>query len=162
MVDIARLGEQEWDVYRDMRLASLEQAPYAFGSELATERDRTEAEWRDRLEHRTQFVAREEGRPVATVGCIAEEEGVLGLVSMWVAPHARGTGVADLLVDAAVAEARDQGCDAIAAWISEGNEHAERLYARHGFVRTGRVQPVDVDRPMRGVEYEMRRTNPPR
>ena len=60
MVDIARLGEQEWDVYRDVRLASLEEAPSAFGSRLAAERDRTEAEWRDRLEHRTQFVAREE------------------------------------------------------------------------------------------------------
>lgn len=162
MVDIARLGEQEWDVYRDVRLASLEEAPSAFGSRLAAERDRTEAEWRDRLEHRTQFVAREEGRPVATVGCLAEAEGAMELVSMWVAPPARGTGVADLLVDAVVAEARDRGCETIVVWVSEGNEPAERLYVRHGFVRTGRVQPVDVDHPVRGMEFEMRRVDPPR
>lgn len=157
MVDIARLGEQEWEVYRDVRLASLEEAPSAFGSRLAAELDRTEADWRDRLERRTQFVAREEGRPVGTVGCLAEAEGAMELVSMWVAPPARGTGVADLLVDAVVAEARDHGCETIVAWVSEGNEPAERLYVRHGFVRTGRVQPVDVDRPVRGVEFEMRR-----
>jgi GNAT superfamily N-acetyltransferase len=159
MADIERLGEQEWDVYRDVRLASLEEAPSAFGSRLVTERDRTAAEWRDRLEHRTQFVAREEGRPVATVGCLAESEGTMELVSMWVAPPARGTGVADLLVDAVVAESRDRGCRTIVAWVSEGNERAERLYARHGFARTARVQPVDVDRPVGGVEFEMRRVD---
>ena len=161
MVDIARLGEQEWDVYRDVRLASLEEAPSAFGSLRATERDRTEAEWRDRLTHRTQFVAREAGRPIATVGCLAEAKGVMELVSMWVAPPARGTGVADLLVDAVVSEARDRGCATVMAWISEGNDAAERLYARHGFGRTGRVQPVDIDDSVRGVEFEMRRVEPP-
>ena len=161
MVDIARLEEREWDVYRDVRLASLEEAPSAFGSRLATERDRTEAEWRDRLEHRTQFVAREEGRPIATVGCLAGSEDVMDLVSMWVAPPARGTGAADLLVDAVVGEARDRGCETIVVWVSEGNERAERLYVRHGFVRTDRVQPVDVDHPVRGMEFEMRRVDPP-
>ena len=161
MVDIARLEEREWDVYRDVRLASLEEAPSAFGSRLATERDRTEAERRDRLEHRTQFVAREEGRPIATVGCLAGSEDVMELVSMWVVPPARGTGVADLLVEAVVAEARDQGRATIVVWVSEGNERAERLYVRHGFVRTDRVQPVDVDHPVRGMEFEMRRVDPP-
>jgi GNAT superfamily N-acetyltransferase len=160
MVNIERLGEEEWDVYRDVRLASLEEAPAAFGSRLATERDRTEAEWRDRLKHRTQFVAREEGRPVGTVGCLAETEGSIELVSMWVAPPVRGTGVADLLVDV-VAESRDRRCKTIVAWVSEGNERAERLYVRHGFARTGREQPVDIDRPVRGVEFEMRRVDPP-
>ncbi len=45
-------------------------------------------------------------------------------------------------------------------WVSEGNEPAERFYLRHGFVRTGRVQPIDVDLPVRGVEFEMRRVYP--
>jgi GNAT superfamily N-acetyltransferase len=162
MADIARLGEEEWGVYRDVRLASLEDAPSAFGSRLADERALTDAAWRARLESRTQFVAREEHRPVATVGCLAEEAGSVELVSMWVAPDARGTGVADLLVDAVVADARDRGCHTTVLWVSEGNEPAERLYTRHGFARTGRVQPVDVDDPIRGVEFEMRRVEPRR
>ena len=162
MVHVARLREQDWDIYRDLRLASLEETPSAFGSLFATERDCTEAEWRDRLAHRTQFVAKEGGRPIATVGCLAEAEGVVELVSMWVAPPARGTGVADLLVEAVVAEARDRECATVVAWVSWGNDAAERLYVRHGFARTGRMQPVDADDSARGVEFEMRRIDPPR
>ena len=160
MVDIVRLGEGDWDVYRDVRLASLEDSPSAFGSRLADERDRTDASWRERLADRTQFVAWDEGRPVATVGCLPEEDGAVELVSRWVAPAARGTGVADLLVDAVVGDARDRGCDTTVLWVSEDNRPAERLYARHGFARTGRVQPVDVRDLARGTEFEMRRVDP--
>lgn len=161
MVDIARLGAQDWEAYRDVRLAALGDAPSAFGSRLADERDRVEAEWRTRLEQRTQFVAREEGLPVATVGCRAAGDGAVELVSLWVAPPSRGTGVADLLVDAVVADARDKGCATIVLWVSEGNEPAERLYARHGFMRSGRRQPVEDDDPGRGMEFEMRRSDRP-
>ena len=83
------------------------------------------------------------------------------LVSLWVAPLRRGTGVADLLVDAVIEEARDRGCPTVVAWITEGNEAAERLYSRHGFGRTGRVQPVDPDDSARGVEFEIRKVEPP-
>ena len=162
MANIARLAEEGWGVYRDVRLASLEDSPSAFGSKLADERQLTDAAWRARLAHRTQFVAWDEGHVVATVGSLAEEEGTIELVSMWVTPDARGTGVAGLLIDAVVADARDRGRGTIVLWVSEGNEPAERLYVRHGFARTGRVQPVDVDDPARGVELEMRRVQPRR
>ena len=160
MVDISRLGDADWGVYRDVRLASLEDSPSAFGSQLADERGRTDASWRARLANRTQFVAWDEGRLIATVGCLPWEDGAIELVSMWVAPAARGTGVADLLVDAVVAHARDRGCHTTILWVSEGNGPAERLYARHGFARTGRVQPVDDRDPARGTEFEMRRVDP--
>jgi len=161
MVDIARLGPQEWHVYRDLRLAALEDSPSAFGSRLDAERDRDEAEWRARLERRTQFVARTDGRPVGTVGCIVRPGDAIELVSMWVAPSARGAGVGGRLVEAVASEARGRGVATIVAWISEGNERAERLYERHGFVRTGTTQPIDDDDVSRGREFEMRRDDPP-
>jgi GNAT superfamily N-acetyltransferase len=156
MAEIARLDGHGWEAYRDVRLSALEDAPTAFGSTLEVERARAEAEWRARLEHRTQFVAREGARTVATVGCL-DEDGAVELVSMWVAPEARGSGVADRLVGAVLDVARARGHGITVLWVSDGNRAAERLYERHGFARTGRVQPIDDDDPARGMEFEMRR-----
>jgi len=44
----------------------------------------------------------------------------------------------------------------VSLWVSEGNEPAEILYARHGFARSGRTQPIDEDNAGRGLEFEMR------
>jgi GNAT superfamily N-acetyltransferase len=158
MVDIERLGPDAWEVYRDLRLSSLRDAPEAFGSRHEVERERTEAEWRGRLATRTQFIAVKDARPVGTVGCRPEPERELELVSMWVAPDARNTGVADRLVEAVIDEARTRGDTTVTLWVAQGNAPAERLYARHGFVPSGRVQPIDDDDLARGSELEMRLT----
>jgi ribosomal protein S18 acetylase RimI-like enzyme len=156
VTEIAQLSRDDWEIYRGARLAALEDSPSAFGSRLGAERHRTEAEWRDRLGHRTQFVARGEGEVLGTVGCLVDG-GVAELVSMWVAPEARGSDVADQLVDAVLTHARERGCEATVLWVSDGNVPAERLYARRGFLPTGRTQPVDERDPYRGIVFEMRR-----
>src|SRR5215212_9627149 len=116
MIEVERLEASDWTLYRDLRLASLGDAPSAFGSRLVDERERTEAEWRDRLERRSQFVAREDGRPVATAGWLEAKDGAAELVSLWVAPASRGIGVGDRLVEAVVTAARRRGCEPIRLW----------------------------------------------
>jgi ribosomal protein S18 acetylase RimI-like enzyme len=61
---------------------------------------------------------------------------------MWVRHTTRGRGVGDLLVLAALRWATDHDFAQVQLWVAEGNDRAERLYARHGFQRTGSVQPV--------------------
>ena len=39
----------EWRTYKDLRLRALADSPDAFGSTLAAEQDRTDAEWSSRL-----------------------------------------------------------------------------------------------------------------
>jgi GNAT superfamily N-acetyltransferase len=160
MGDLERLGPDAWEVYRDVRLASLADAPHAFGSRLEIERRRTESEWRGRLSARTQFIVIRDGRPRGTVGCRPDVDGELELVSMWVAPDARGQGLGARLVRAVLDEARTRADGGVVLWVAEGNVRAEELYVRHGFARTGRTQPIDDDEPGRGVEFEMRRTDP--
>jgi hypothetical protein len=41
-------------------------------------------------------------------------------------------------------------------WVTEGNTHAEALYERHGFVRTGDA----IDHPRREFEMSKRIHNP--
>ena len=46
------------------------------------------------------------------------------------------------------------GHEAVTLWVSVGNDRAEALYARHGFVRTGATQPIRDEDPSR-LELEM-------
>jgi GNAT superfamily N-acetyltransferase len=68
-----------------------------------------------------------------------EPDGWVELISMWVAPFARGRGVGDALVGAALDWAREKQASGIALAVFEGNEHALALYLRHGFVDAGEM-----------------------
>lgn len=74
---------------------------------------------------------------------------VAALTSLWVAPGSRGHGIGDRLVVAVVDWAKAAGFSQLLLWVTEGNLHAEALYRRNGFIRTGAL----VDEPRR--EFEM-------
>jgi hypothetical protein len=84
------LTAEDWQLYRRVRLAALEEAPYAFGSTYAAERDSPERRWRQTLRDRTRFVAEEEGVVLGTVsGGDGDESGVAAMTAMWVDPRFR-------------------------------------------------------------------------
>ena len=156
-VGLRRLTTADWRVYRELRLAALADAPYAFGSTLEEEQTLTEADWRKRLGTREQFVAYLDGAPAGTVaGVRSDDSSRAELVSMWVRPQARGQGVGSVLVNAVLDWASRAGYSEVRLWVSEGNGAAERLYARHEFVRTGQTQPIRADDPTR-LEFAMAR-----
>ena len=145
-------------MFREVRLAALQEAPYAFGSTYERERSAEESNWRERLGNRTQMVAEVGGEIAGTAAGIAADGDPAGgrpaaLISMWVAPQSRGLGVGARLVNAVVDWAKQDGHDSVFLWVTEGNAVAERLYERCGFVRTGQVQPVHPGEPR--LEYEM-------
>ncbi|HEX8784997.1 MAG TPA: GNAT family N-acetyltransferase, partial [Telluria sp.] len=74
--------------------------------------------------------------------CDAEEAGVVNLFQMWVAPEARGRGVAAALLQDAIAWARSIGAQRIRLGVVGGNEAAARLYARAGFRDVGAPAPL--------------------
>ncbi|MHB8611540.1 MAG: GNAT family N-acetyltransferase [Candidatus Dormibacteraceae bacterium] len=132
----------------------MKDAPYAFGSTWESEKDFTEQDWRKAVESRTRFVAEIHGHiaGMAAASGSAFSRGA-SLTSLWVAPGSRGRGVGDSLVAAVFGWASDGGFDQIFLWVADGNLHAERLYERHGFRRTGQAQKV---RPgQKRLEFEM-------
>ena len=78
------------------------------------------------------------------------------VTSMWVDPGFRRRGVGDLLVKTVLDWAKQSGYSKVVLWVTAGNEEAQRLYARNGFVRTGEVAQVRPGEA--GLEYEMELT----
>ncbi len=149
-MSVRRLSPDEWQAFREIRLAALKDAPYAFGSTWEHEMERSDEEWRQALTSRTRFVAVRDGQVVGlAAGGDSGPDGVAALTSLWVDPRARGRGVGDKLVISVTDWARDAGYKQLVLWVTEGNQHAEALYERNGFTRTGDV----ISEPRR--EFEM-------
>lgn len=155
-MEIVQLVPEDWATFRALRLAAVADAPYAFSSTLAWERQHDEAGWRARLATRTQFAARDgEDHWLGTAGAFGDGPSI-DLVSMWVAPDARGRGIGAALVERVIEHARAIGAGAIYLMVTEGNTAAAQLYARCGFAWTGVVQPVRFGEPRTEREMVLR------
>ncbi|MCM6774493.1 GNAT family N-acetyltransferase [Nocardia sp. CDC159] len=151
---IRRLTPTDWPILRDIRLRALADAPSAFGATLLEARARTEQQWHTRLRDRAVFIATLGDTAVGTIAATASpEHRTAHLISTWVAPEARGTGIADQLIYAVIDWAIATGHTAIRLEVSDPNIRAERLYLRHGFTRTGRHGIISPDDPR--PEFEM-------
>ncbi len=190
-VQVRRAHPDEWATVRDVRLAALADTPDAFASTLSREQARTEPQWRSRIRAWPWFLAWHAGTPAGLVAAVPDQpasgppaagprtgpatgpatQGARGwhLVSMWVSPQARGTGVAELLVGAVVDHAGAVGAPRVTLWVVVGNARARAFYRRMGFTPTGRRQayprdgadPLDEEELARPVRSAAPPTAPP-
>jgi ribosomal protein S18 acetylase RimI-like enzyme len=148
-ISIRRIGAEQWRLWRELRLAALAEAPEAFGSRLADWQGAgdTERRWRARLDSvPLNLIADLDGGPAGMASGVGDG-GEVELISMWVAPFARGAGVGDALIEAFLDWAVGLHPDRIQLRVMEGNERAAALYRRHGFVDAGPVEPAGDDEP---------------
>lgn len=151
--ELVRLDADGWRDLRDVRLASLADAPWAFGSRHADWVDATEERWRARLtDVPLTIVARSGDGFVGVVSGVATEEHV-ELISMWVSPEHRGTGLAGRLICGVVEWAASLGHDTF-LMVRDDNARAIAVYERAGFTDLG-VPPDWPDEQPR--ERRMRR-----
>ena len=157
---VARARPDDWRDLRDVRLRALADAPSAFGSTLAREVAFPDDVWRERAAQGRTLLARtvpdDDGRVggagaagvvvgVATVVPSPDDPTAAELVSVWVDPGARGTGVAAALLRSADALATELGAWTLALWVTTTNIRARRLYERAGFAPTGETKPLPSD-----------------
>lgn len=149
-IDVRELSPGDWELWRSLRLAALTDAPSAFGSRLADwqgEGDR-EARWRERLSIADSYniVAMLDGEPAGMASGVAGETAdTVELISMWVAPSARGHGVGDVLMQRIEQWASRNAARIMRLNIAADNPGADRLYRRHGFAYTGQDAPPMPD-----------------
>ncbi|WP_405799640.1 GNAT family N-acetyltransferase [Streptomyces sp. NBC_01506] len=151
MVRLRVVTANDWPLWREARLAALTDAPHAFKSLLSDWHRGGEEQWRTRLETPGTYniLASVDGRTAGMARGVPVDTGVCELRSVWVAPDARGLGVADRLIAAVETWARRSGATTLKLAVFPGNEPAVALYRRHGFALTeqrGDVLPDGVTR----------------
>ena len=144
-ISVRRFSPADWPLYKSLRLRSLEESPDAFGSTLELECGRADAAWAERL-HNAALSGRDcalfaqiEGVPSGLVWAKADasDTGCVNLFQLWVTPEARGRGVGDALLHAAIDWARQYGAGLVKLGATCGDTAAIRLYQRAGFVEVG-------------------------
>jgi ribosomal protein S18 acetylase RimI-like enzyme len=140
-LQLRRLSTDDWAAFAALRLAALTEAPDAFGSTLADWRDASEQRWRNRVALAPlNLVASLDGSDVGMLSGLEEVPGTVEVISVWVAPGARGQGVGDAMLEALLAWADDRDAQRVVLTVTEHNVAAQRLYGRLGFVATGEVK----------------------
>lgn len=78
---------------------------------------------------------------LGSIFCVRLNDTIAKLRLFYVVPKARGSGVAQALLDQCLNFARDAGYPGLELWTHESHTAAGRIYARNGFART-RAEPV--------------------
>jgi len=153
VTDVRPIGPDDWKAWRELRLAALAEAPFAFGSQYADWVDATEDRWRERLSSpgAYQVIASIDGTPAGMAGGFLSADDTAELVSMWVAPAGRGKGVGNALMTAIEDWARGIGAATLKLSVVPGNDPAHNLYLRHGYVDTDEPGDLMAD----GVRREL-------
>ena len=144
--ELVQLDADGWRDFRDVRLASLVDSPGAFGSRHADWVDASEERWRGRLtDVPLTIVARSQGAFVGVVSGVPSDDHV-ELISMWVSPEHRGTGLAGRLIDAVVEWSTALGHDTF-LMVRDDNARAITAYERAGFTGLGVPTDWPADEP---------------
>ncbi len=145
-IEIRVLDRDEWQIYREIRLAALRDAPEAFVDRFEDEAARDDQIWRDRMARASRIIAERGGEPVGMV-CLGLHDGdpetgeVFGL---WTAPTVRGQRVARDLVSTAARQATKNGYRQLYFWAVSDSASAVGFASSFGFRPTSSRRPVRV------------------
>ena len=150
-INVKVLGEEDWQVYRDLRLAALQESPGAFVATLEQEEALDEQRWRERVGRSRRLVAERDGAVLGVVSVGHDDEahaGTAELFGLWVTPEVRGSGVAWKLVEAGADQAFRDGRSHLSYWVGTGNGRAVAFASSFGF------RPGNRRRQMRATGQE--------
>jgi ribosomal protein S18 acetylase RimI-like enzyme len=141
MRSIRRINKGESALYKQLRLASLKDAPEAFSTTYESAAQRSPESWAAQADasaegsNRFTFFAliAEEATGLAALYRDADGSAQGEIFQVWVSPVFRGTGLAGELVDFILRYAKNHGFNKIRAEVMASNGRALRFYEKHGF-----------------------------
>jgi ribosomal protein S18 acetylase RimI-like enzyme len=141
-ISVRRLDRPDAPALRELRLESLRLHPECFGADLEAEEAMSVDDMAARMLTGTSFGGFVDG-VLSGLAVFAKPKnrktghtGELG--AMYVRADARGTGLADALVEAVIDQAVATGTEQIKLTVNAENPRAIKLYERHGFRMIGK------------------------
>jgi ribosomal protein S18 acetylase RimI-like enzyme len=157
---LERITPENTLLFRITRLRALQDSPMAFGSTYAREIQLSDSDWQERVMRWNRsdsigYLATDRGLPCGLLLSHLDEQDLnkAHLISMWVAPPYRRSGVGNALVSAIQDWAEKRGASQLLLMVTCSNDAAIRFYERLGFSMTGHTEPYPNDSAL--VEYEM-------
>ena len=138
---IRRLKIGEADLFKEVRLAALKDAPYAFSSTYESALERSPESWTEQANNSAQgsdratFIVFSDDKPIGMAALYrTDNQPDTGeLVQVWINPEHRGTGLANKLMDIVFDWARQNSFIRIIAGITRENTKATNYYIKYGF-----------------------------
>jgi ribosomal protein S18 acetylase RimI-like enzyme len=160
MVTIEHLSPHLARHLKRVRLTALTDTPSAFSSTYARESQRSNEDW---LKLATAwnsgqsvfYIAMDEGVPCGMIAGKFDESAPrrAWVLSMWVAPAHRRSGLGARLMDQVERWAQSLAICELYLHVTSNNSTAQNFYEKCGFTRTGITQPYQNDPAL--FEYEM-------
>jgi ribosomal protein S18 acetylase RimI-like enzyme len=152
-LNVRGLEAGQGPLYRELRIAALRDAPYAFGSRLEDVLATDPAAFDESArrfagsESTTSFVLYSNDEPVGLIGAFFEDsaERRAFVCALWVRPAVRHLRGGELLVSTAVSWLEQRGARSVYAWVADANARARIFYEHLGFIVTGLQQPLTAD-----------------
>lgn len=153
LITIRRIQLGEGDLFKQIRLASLQDAPYAFSSSYDSALRRSAESWHEQAENTAQgtnratFIAFSDEKPIgiAALYRLEDKADVGEVLQVWVAPEYRGMNVAWDLMNTIFWWARENNIHSIIAGVTDGNTRAQKFYTKYGFSITDESSPPHSD-----------------
>lgn len=160
MISLEQLSARLVGQFKSVRLTALQDSPSAFGSTFARESQLSDEDWHKRAaiwngDRSVCYIAMDEGMPCGIIAGKFDDDHPrrAEVLSMWVAPEQRRTGLGTWLVKSVQSWARELGADELRLMVTSRNSAAMRFYERCGFVFTGVTGPYPNDAAL--FEHEM-------
>jgi ribosomal protein S18 acetylase RimI-like enzyme len=160
MVTIEQLSPHFAMHLKRVRLTALKDTPSAFSSTYARESQRSNEDWIKLASAWTSgqsvfYIAMDEAIPCGMIAGKFDEIAPrrAWVLSMWVAPAHRRSGLGARLMDEVERWAKGLAVRELYLHVTSNNSSAQNFYEKCGFTRTGITQPYQNDPAL--FEYEM-------
>lgn len=139
MFKIEKLLPADATRFKNIRLRSLKDSPEAFGTRFEVASTWDKDNWISQVEKLNTFIASVDGNDVGVARSMKDESSseVGWVISMWVAPEARGKKVASQLLRSIIEWAKNENITLLKLDVVDTNKAAISLYEKHGFFANG-------------------------